>query len=332
MDEFLSPAEQHFVVSRRQFMPIHPRVFRANTIPGIDLYALKATGSSPELYHAAGEELSESFHDQLHSNGVSGIYIDAGDMEKYVQYLEGILNSIVIDEDIGLDERAAILYDTAQLFMGLLVKNPQLADASRRVKNIVEKTLHFLHTAPMSFAHLLKAASRQYQIHTHSVNVFIYSMTLAQRAGLGNHAEVCQVGMGTLLHDIGKSKLTPGIVGANRPLTDSEWQEMHQHPAWGCELIQKWNDIGKIALDVVRHHHEKLNGTGYPDELKDNDISFYARIAVIADIYDALTTEHAYQNAVNSLPALRLMKSEFNEQLDDDLYESFASLIVTSSN
>lgn len=332
MNEFLSPAEQHFVASRRRFMPIHPRVLRANTIPGVDLYALKPSGSSPQCYHAAGEELSEFFQYQLHRDEVSAIYIDAGDTEKYVQYLEGVLSSIVCDEGIALDERAAILYDTGQLLMGLLVENPQLDCANRQVKNVVEKTLHFLHTTPMSFTHLLKAASRQYQVHTHCVNVFIYSVTLAQRIGLQNHTEVCQFSMGALLHDLGKSKLTPGIVGANRSLTESEWQEMRQHPALGCALIQNWDDIDAIALDVVEHHHEKLDGTGYPAGLKGAQVSLYARIAVIADIYDALTTERTYKNAVNILPALRFMKSEFIDQLDEDLFESFASLMVVSGN
>ena len=84
----------------------------------------------------------------------------------------------------------------------------------------------------------------------------------------------------------------------------------------------------EVVLDVTRHHHEKLNGKGYPDGLAGDEISHWARISTIADIFDALTTRRSYKNALDSFPSLQLMNEHMKEEIDMDFFRCCVDLMA----
>ncbi|MEM4235355.1 MAG: HD domain-containing phosphohydrolase, partial [Candidatus Methanomethylicaceae archaeon] len=99
-------------------------------------------------------------------------------------------------------------------------------------------------------------------------------------------------------------------------------------PVYGYEiLVNEHNVRDELQLDVARHHHEKLTGTGYPDKLKGDEVSVYARISAIADIFDALTTRRSYKNAFRSFDALNLMKTQMCNEIDMGIFKKFIILL-----
>ena len=154
----------------------------------------------------------------------------------------------------------------------------------------------------------------------------VFSVTLASRTrDLGSDLQ--DFATGALLHDIGKSSLDPSILRSTTELTDDQWQMMKKHPEFGCDILDEHGQLGEMAFTVVRHHHEKLNGHGYPDGLTNEDIPFYVRIVTIADIFDALTTKRTYKDAVGSFPALKLMHDEMSDHLDPAIFKVFVGLM-----
>ena len=103
---------------------------------------------------------------------------------------------------------------------------------------------------------------------------------------------------------------------------------MRTHPIHSYELMKENGGLSESALDVARHHHERLNGLGYPDGLSGDEVSMYARIGKIADIFDALTTERSYKAAMPSFPALKLMREEMIQDLDADLFNVFVNMMA----
>jgi len=102
---------------------------------------------------------------------------------------------------------------------------------------------------------------------------------------------------------------------------------MKLHPVHGHELLSSTGTISEIALDIVLHHHEKIRGAGYPDNLKGSAISRFVRIVTISDIFDALTTDRPFQKARTTFAALSFMRSQVANDLDADLFRIFVSMM-----
>lgn len=127
---------------------------------------------------------------------------------------------------------------------------------------------------------------------------------------------------GAFLHDIGKIGIPDKILLKHGPLNESEWKTMRLHPALGKELLEDmpWFDD---ALDIIMHHHEKYDGTGYPDGLKANDIPLNARIFSIIDVFDALISDRPYKCSFSYDKAFKIMKEGSGTQFDPKILEIF---------
>jgi HD-GYP domain-containing protein (c-di-GMP phosphodiesterase class II) len=129
----------------------------------------------------------------------------------------------------------------------------------------------------------------------HSSRVGLYSLWIARKMDLPE-SKCRELERAALMHDIGKIGVPDQILSKTSRLTDEEFEIMKQHPLHGARILSKMEpkkDM-KIAQEVARHHHEKINGLGYPDRLQGKEIPFYARIVAIADAFDAMTTDRPY--------------------------------------
>lgn len=160
----------------------------------------------------------------------------------------------------------------------------------------------------------------------HCSRVAEYACMLARAAGLSEH-DMRWFRMGALLHDVGKVSVPLEILTKNGRLDDSEWAVMARHPEFGVQLLEgiefPWD-----VRPMIRHHHERWDGTGYPDKLAGEDIPFEARILTIADIYDALTTTRSYRAAFSHEKAMEILRSEVGVTVDPDLFPLFEAEVA----
>jgi HD-GYP domain-containing protein (c-di-GMP phosphodiesterase class II) len=205
--------------------------------------------------------------------------------------------------------------------------DPRSRNCIARSKHLSETTLEFMRNEKTAFSHLIKVLSYDYYTYTHSVNVFLFTTALVLRLEMADHRTMRQIANGALLHDIGKSRLAPAIINATGALTDEQWVQMKLHPVWGDEILRAEGGTSGLALSIVRGHHEKLDGSGYPDGLKGGEISRFVRINTIADVFDALSTKRSYRDAMNTFSTLKLMQDEFKGQLDPKLLAQFIDLM-----
>jgi len=152
----------------------------------------------------------------------------------------------------------------------------------------------------------------------HSVNIGVLMMSFAKTKGMPADL-IHEVGVGGLLHDIGKTLTPPEILNKPGKLTDEEFKIMRQHVIDSRIILEKTPGITRNALDVAALHHEKFDGTGYPDGKKENEISVVAQMSVIVDVYDALTADRCYHKGQDPSVVLKRMLSwggsHFNPQL-----------------
>ena len=308
--------------------PVPLSTLRVDTCLGFDLFLKTGREKAPVLFRERNTPLTAKVFSRLAERKHRNVLIRQTDEDAYARYVEAHLGALIADDSIEVNEKADIVYQAARGLMNEVMKDPRASGVVERSRDLVSNTITFMRSNQTSFEHLLKVVSYDYYTYTHSVNVFVFSIALAQRLGHTEPLALQVFGEGALLHDVGKSTIDPSIVNSRGKLTPEEWAIMRTHPERGHRILLERGGLDEMALGVVRHHHEKRRGGGYPDGLSGDKIPMLARITTIADIFDALTTRRSYKNALGSYPALKLMRDEMLEDLDPDFFQTFVMMMA----
>jgi putative two-component system response regulator len=201
-------------------------------------------------------------------------------------------------------------------------KPPNRSELLARVKSLIRvkslnSRLTSIENVLFSFARVVEAKDAYTQGHIERVADL--SVAIAGKIGLTGK-QIRAVRLGGILHDIGKISVPNGILNKPGKLDDDEWQIMKKHPDVGYKIAYPLKDNLQSALNVIRHHHEKLDGSGYPDGLLGKEITVEARIMAVVDIYDALITDRAYRKAMGREKAFEILRLEAEAgKLDHDI-------------
>jgi putative nucleotidyltransferase with HDIG domain len=170
--------------------------------------------------------------------------------------------------------------------------------------------------------HLVNVKEGDESAYYHALNVTVLSLLLARDAGVGE-ADMRALGLGTLLHDIGKSEIPSRILLKRTPWTPAERGFYEQHVAYGLKIAENLPDLPQGALTVIGMHHEMLDGSGFPNRLKGDAIPRLARIAAIANTYDNLCNRVVAEESLTPAEALAHMFKHLRGQLDPELLQLF---------
>ena len=196
-----------------------------------------------------------------------------------------------------------------------IARPPNKPELIARVKSLLKikmlnSNLTGIENVLFSLANSVEAKDSYTQGHVDRVSAM--ALSIGKRMRL-SPTELEALRLGGALHDIGKMGIPEEILNKPGPLTEKEWAVMKTHTDIGYKIcLPLKKNLGK-ALDVIRHHHEKLDGSGYPDGLRGSEISITARIMAVADIYDALSTDRPYRKAMSKSKALEILREEMME-------------------
>ncbi len=159
----------------------------------------------------------------------------------------------------------------------------------------------------------------------HSTCVAKYSAALARAINLPEE-EIDRIRLGALLHDVGKIGIPERVLQKEGPLSDEEWVIMKQHPTIGAEKVLMPNTSLRDLIPIVKYHHERIDGKGYPEGLSNGDIPLAAKIVAIADTYHALTSDRPYRKGMSIEKAVSILEEGAGSQWDADLVRTFISI------
>ena len=197
------------------------------------------------------------------------------------------------------------------------------ADAAGELVDEISSSVMRNPGALISLARLKTADDYTYM---HSVAVCALMVALAHQLGLDEN-ETRQCGLAGLLHDLGKAFTPHDILNKPGKLTDAEFAIMKQHPVEGHRVLAEGRAVGEIPLDVCLHHHEKVDGTGYPDRQSANAISLYARMGAVCDVYDAITSNRPYKAGWDPAESIRKMAEWSKGHFDERVFQAFVRSI-----
>ncbi len=197
-------------------------------------------------------------------------------------------------------------------------QNIKLAEFATLVENVIDSVTR------NRDALLLLSTIKEKDAYTyeHSFNVGILTAGLS-KALMMDKDEIFEYTLGSMLHDIGKSKIPEEILKKEGGLTPKEYNVLKKHVLYGVELLSGMEDVSAHTLSVVAEHHERLNGTGYPNHLTGDQISLGGKLGAIIDVYDALTSDRIYHTALNPVQALKEIYTQRQILFDEGLLEQF---------
>jgi putative nucleotidyltransferase with HDIG domain len=197
-------------------------------------------------------------------------------------------------------------------------KTVNAAGAQRLVEEISDSVSRNA-SALISLARLKTADDYTYM---HSVAVCAMMIALARQLGL-DEEQTKLAGMAGLLHDLGKAAMPMEVLNKPGKLTDAEFTIIKSHPVEGHKMLQAATDVHPLVLEVCLHHHEKTDGSGYPDRLKDDDISLFAKMGAVCDVYDAITSNRPYKAGWDPAESLRKMAEWADGHFDQKVFQGF---------
>lgn len=211
-----------------------------------------------------------------------------------------------------------------------LTKPPDCVELRTRAKSLIKvkrlnQNMIHIENLLISLANMVEA--KDAYTDGHIKRVACLSQDLGRCLGLSAH-QLEALKLGGILHDIGKLSIPSEILNKPSSLSEKEWALMKNHASIGHKLCLPLKGPLGAALDIIRHHHEKLNGSGYPDGLTGDEISMPTRIMAVVDIYDALITERSYRKAMSKEKALAILREEVDKgELDADVVTALEKLV-----
>lgn len=191
---------------------------------------------------------------------------------------------------------------------------------------VVEEISNSVMRNPGALIGLARLKKKDDYTYMHSVAVCALMVALARQLGLSEE-ETREAGLAGLLHDVGKMAIPLDVLNKPGKLTDEEFRTVMMHPVHGHKMLLEGVGVSQIAIEVCLHHHEKMNGTGYPDKLKAEDITLFSRMGAICDVYDAITSNRPYKQAWDASESIKRMAEWSGDHFDPRIFQAFVKSI-----
>lgn len=236
-----------------------------------------------------------------------------------------VVQRAALDEEVRRAHKLCARSKSAVVAMFSEVRMGQAIDAGQVVALVEEISASVLRN-PNALISLARLKNSDEYTYMHSVAVCALMIALARQLGLSEE-QVREAGMAGLLHDIGKMMIPDDILNKPGKLTDSEFDTVRSHPVAGGKILMDSQQVSAMVLDVCLHHHEKVDGSGYPHRLKGEQISLFAKMGAVCDVYDAITSDRPYKRGWDPAESIRKMAEWCKGHFDETVFKAFVKSV-----
>lgn len=236
----------------------------------------------------------------------------------------------VIGSPMPAEQKAKAIYGQSAKVIKNLLESPT-AESMAASRSAIQQVAKVVLSDPDTAQCLFRVSAHDYYTYTHSVSVGVYATALAnQLYGSASTHDMEELAIGFFLHDLGKVNIDPAIITKPDKLTEAEFGAMKRHPVESFEIIQNCESMTKECSIISLQHHEKADGSGYPNGLTKFEIHDYAKICTVADVFDALTSNRPYRKPLTPFGALDLMIHHMSGHFDPTMLTEFIQLFHTN--
>ena len=298
MSEKLYPTEK----SSYEIFPVDS--ITDNSITDFDLFL--NLSDNIILYAASGYKWVKSELELLLKSGYSNFLVRKEEANRAGMYQQ--LNKIPqVNNNLPPYERIKSIEQVGSQFVKCLYEG-EITDSCVNKASVIANSIAGCVGEDRSCIKAISGlADHDYYTYYHSIRVSTYAVAIAMEMGLKDEKKLKDIAIGGIFHDIGKKEVGLDIVNKTGALNDSEWEKMRSHPQYGHDTISD-SALSFVPQEIILHHHEKLDGSGYPHGMDKNNLLPEVQIATLADVFDALTSTRSYQNKRTRFEALDFMR------------------------
>ena len=223
-------------------------------------------------------------------------------------------------------------FDQLLLLIESGIKSVEQMNEIKKINEELSDTYQKLEQAYMESIQTVRYTVEAKDTYTrgHSDRVSEYSVLIGQKLGL-DEEDIRRLRIGGLFHDVGKIGVPDSILQKNAKLSDDEYSEIKNHPSIGAQILSTAS-IFQDIIPIVEHHHERYDGKGYPSKLKGEDIPYLARIAAVADAFDAMTSRRVYRDSLSIETVIEEIEKNKGTQFDPKVADAFLDILKNNSD
>lgn len=310
----------------RYYRPVALECIEPAFFPDIALFV--RINDNYTLYKPHDVKFTENDRTRLTKAGTNFLYLRVGDMEEFTEYLEGSLAGMLSRDDVSREAKGKILFQTMANHVAEIFDAPEKAASLTRCRILIRHFIKYLTTDKDVMKALQSIIANNYYIFSHSVQVTALSLLAHQKIFNITRGEMVDVGVGSILHDFGMIFISNDILDKPDAISEVEYYIVKKHAQKGYEYMKEMGALQDVPLTIIRHHHEKYDGSGYPCGLKGEDIPRSAQLTALCDVFCALTADRVYAKANSMADALRIMRDEMPGAFNKTLFERFEEIVA----
>ncbi len=237
-----------------------------------------------------------------------------------------LIPHVTVHEEL---EQARVVHDKAKKAVTLMFQEVRMGKALQldEINPLIDDIYESIKRNTEAFLSLSRLKNKDNYTYLHSIAVCALMMALGKQMGLDQQL-MKDLGMSGLFHDIGKMMIPVDVLNKPGRLTDEEYTMVKKHPFLGWQILKKSEGVCDMALDVCLHHHERVDGRGYPEKLSGDTVSLFARMGAVCDVYDAITSDRCYKIGWDPIKSIREMaKWQAEGQFDKTVFHAFVKTI-----
>lgn len=330
------------------FTPVDKRAFKVGTQIDFDCYIQRFNGYA--IIIKAGTMLDKKLYNKITNNKLQ-IFVGNEDYSKYKGYAieyKNIENIKTTEEkNLNLEEEIEKSLKIENILSKETLSNEKLKHIYIQAKNLINTWLAEKENQKLpieafecladnivvivfenktTLSNLSELLDEKYTLATHLLNVALFTSLIANKLDIALD-EKKKLVLSALLHDIGTTKIDESLLEKPDFLTNKEFNLVKKHALESVNIVRNSGLNDRFVLDAIMHHHERLDGSGYPEGLSKKRISSFAQILAVSDVFDALITNKPYRGAYSTFNALKLMKKEHKNRLNMKIVKIFIKLL-----
>ena len=271
------------------------------------------------LYADQGERFTEENRQRLYDLGVKEVYVLGKQRERFERYVEDNLGNILANEEVPVAERAGIFYDASISIVKNVFSTRLPSSLSRRqfqsIADFVRQSAKFL-SAKDVLKSLGSLISHDYKVYRHSVNVFVFTMSILQTYKPSERV-LLDTGLGAILHDIGKLHIPKEILDSPIKLSEGNEEIFRTHPVKGVAMCASL-PLSVDVINAILFHHERMDGSGYPSGISGEAIPLPVQVLAVANAYETLIAGRPHTKGLTPYQALRVLSEDQKGAFDPE--------------
>jgi HD-GYP domain-containing protein (c-di-GMP phosphodiesterase class II) len=309
------------------FVPISLESIEPLIFPDVALYI--KSGGNYVLYKSNGRDFSDHDHERLSMNGVGFVFVSRNDMDVITSHMEASAERLLNGHILNAKAKGKMIYQTSINFVNDIFTNPEKSTDLQRTKRLIENLMLYLSNNPDAITSLETVMSHNYYTFVHSLQVASLTLLMHSESYSLSRDEMLDVGTGSILHDFGKIFVPQEILNKSGKLSEDEIKILRRHPEEGYNYLESKGALSPVALSIIRLHHERCDGSGYPLGLESREIPRSTQITGIADVYCTLTTDNRGNKTMPPHIAVQIMRNQMKTLFSPNLLDILEKLVCT---